>query len=208
MSRLARFAFRALALAAVLSLAGACGDDEEAQEQPTAPGADESPQPEAEAKTPPAEKPAPPAPAPAAAAGEEDPEKECLVRARCERKCESECAVEERDRSAFFAAKRARVSQAPFEVRIDRAYLDGSCHSGDKPEKRRDANGIAAVVEGEVLGQAAPQPKRHHLPLRSRERHRLAPRVGRSVSPVDLHHCHPLGQARHEPPQCTFPARH
>jgi hypothetical protein len=78
----------------------------------------------------------------------EDPEKECRTLGYCEHKCESECAAEERDRTAFYNAKRARVGNSPFAVKVERVFFTGACHRGDVPEKRRQTAGIKAVVEG------------------------------------------------------------
>ncbi|MCK9462288.1 MAG: DUF4352 domain-containing protein [Proteobacteria bacterium] len=131
------------ASAACLALAVvACGDDDA---QPVAPAAQGAAAPAAAAAAQPA---AGKAPDPAAVPAGEDPEKECRTLGYCERKCESECAAEERDRTAFYNAKRARVGESPFEVKVERVFFTGACHRGDVPEKRKATSGIKAVVEG------------------------------------------------------------
>jgi len=137
-----------LLLAVPLGLAVACGDDDEAP--PLVPGADG--QPAQPAPTPqPVAQPAPdPTPAAKTGATAIDPEKECRIEEYCERKCRGECALEERDRGPYFKAKQARAGGAPFDVTVKRVYLEGACHKGDTPEKRKATNGIRAIVEGEM----------------------------------------------------------
>ncbi len=83
-----------------------------------------------------------------AAGPNEDPEKECRILAYCEKRCVSECINEERGRAAYFKAKEQKIAGSPFEIKIIRSYLDGSCARGDDPGKRRSASGIRAVIEG------------------------------------------------------------
>jgi len=135
------------ALGACLAFAiPGCGDDEA---PPLAPGAKGAALPTAAAPAQPAAAQAP-VPASAAAPAGEDPEKECRTLGYCERKCESECAAEESDRTAFYNAKRARVGKSAFEVKIERVFFSGACHRGDVPEQRKATSGIKAVVEGSL----------------------------------------------------------
>jgi hypothetical protein len=83
-----------------------------------------------------------------AAGPNEDPEKECRILAYCEKRCVSKCINEERGRAAYFKAKQKKIAGSPFEIKILRSYLDGSCARGDEPGKRRSASGIRAIVEG------------------------------------------------------------
>jgi hypothetical protein len=136
------------ALSTVLALAVACGDDdEETPAAPAAAGQPAQPAPAAETEAAPA-----PTPTPAAKTGATalDPEKECRIEEYCERKCRGECAAEERDRGPYFKAKQAKVGSAPFDVAVKRVYLEGACHKGDTPEKRKSTSGIRAIVEGEM----------------------------------------------------------
>jgi hypothetical protein len=126
----------------------ACGDDDEAP--PAAAAVDGQPtQPAPAAQPTPTPDPTPTAP-PKTGAASLDPEKECRIEEFCERKCRGECALEERDRGAYFKAKQAKIGGAPFDVTIKRVYLDGACHRGDTPEKRKATSGIRAIVEGEM----------------------------------------------------------
>jgi hypothetical protein len=133
-----------------VALASACGDDDEAPPaDPAAAGA--AGQPAAPAKPTPGPSPSPiPGAGVKAAVTTPDPEKECRVTEYCERKCAKECALEEHDRAAYFKAKQARLGNAPFDTVIRRVYLEGACHKGDTPEKRRGTNGIRAIVEGNM----------------------------------------------------------
>ena len=82
------------------------------------------------------------------AGSNEDPEKECRILAYCEKRCVSKCINEERGRAAYFKAKEQKTAGSPFEVKILRSYVDGSCARGDDPKKRRSASGIRAIVDG------------------------------------------------------------
>lgn len=73
---------------------------------------------------------------------------ECELREDCQRRCVFECAAEERDRTDHFAAQRAKAAKVPFKMRVNRVYLEGECHSGGDPERRRDVDGVASIVEG------------------------------------------------------------
>lgn len=140
--------FEMLLMSAVLISTFSCGDDDEAPAaDPAAGGAPSESSPAAQ----PAPKPAPES-SPTAKPGAPalDPEKECRIEEYCERKCRGECAVEERDRGPYFKAKQAKVGSAPFEVNVKRVYLEGACHRGDTPEKRKSTSGIRAIVEGEM----------------------------------------------------------
>ncbi|MBW2276324.1 MAG: hypothetical protein JRF63_02465 [Deltaproteobacteria bacterium] len=145
----ARVAFRIVSILAFLiplGLAFACGDDDEAP--PVVPGVEGQPaQPATVAQ--PANQPTP-TPAAKTGATNIDPEKECRVDEYCERKCKGECALEERDRGPYFKAKQAKIGGAPFDVTVKRVYLEGACHKGDTPEKRKSTNGVRAIVEGEL----------------------------------------------------------
>jgi hypothetical protein len=136
-----------LALAAGLALiASGCGEDAvpaAGAQPPGVAGAQAVPgQPQVGAQ--------PAMPSAAALPPGDDPEKECLVQSFCERKCSTECAQEERDRTAYFQAKRARLGSAPFEVKVTRIYIEGSCAQGDDPAKRKASQGLKAVVDGEL----------------------------------------------------------
>jgi hypothetical protein len=145
-------ALRVLAMIAsigVLALVVACGDDAEVPPgDPAAPGA-EAQQAASPTATPAAAPTAAPTPAAKSGAGL-DPEKECRIDEYCERKCRRECAEEERDRGPYFKAKKAKLGKAPFDVSIKRVYLEGACHKGDTPEKRKETSGVRAIVEGEL----------------------------------------------------------
>jgi hypothetical protein len=132
--------FSALAVCTAFALAG-CGDDA----PPPVPAVQGAAAPTAAAPSQPA---AVQGPAPAVVPAGEDPEKECRTQDFCEGKCRSECAAEERDRTAFYAAKRARIAGSPFEVKVERVFFSGACHRGDAPEKRRPTSGLKAIVEG------------------------------------------------------------
>ena len=134
------FVSTAFAACIATAIAG-CGDDKAPPTVPVIQGA----APAAAAKAQPA---AVKGPAPAAVPAGEDPEKECRTLGYCERRCESDCAAEERDRTAFYNAKRARVASSPFAVKVERVFFSGACHRGDVPEKRRPTIGLKAVVEG------------------------------------------------------------
>ena len=73
----------------------------------------------------------------------------CRQDAACTRKCESECAAE-RDRAAFYEAKRAAAKGTPFAVQVERVFYSGACAAGDVPEKRRPTAGLKAIVEGSL----------------------------------------------------------
>jgi hypothetical protein len=142
-----------LALAACLG-ATACGDDDEQTAAPeqgekAAGKAAETPAPAAQPAAGQAKQPAP-APAPAGTPSGIDPERDWEIQRYCEKHCRDECAAKERNRGAYYQAKKTAVAKAPFEVKIARLYLDGECGEGDKPEKRKDADGIRAIVEGEL----------------------------------------------------------
>ena len=131
------------ALAACFAIAiSGCGDDKAPPPVPAVQGA----------AAPAAAAPSQPAAVkgPAAVPAGEDPEKECRTLSFCEHKCESDCAAEERDRTAFYDAKRARVASSPFAVKVERVFFSGACHRGDVPEKRRPTSGLKAIVEGEI----------------------------------------------------------
>jgi hypothetical protein len=73
---------------------------------------------------------------------------DCLYKATCQRRCESECATAERDRTAFYEAKRASTSSSPFAVQIERVFYSGMCPVGDVPSMREPTVGLKAIVEG------------------------------------------------------------
>jgi hypothetical protein len=73
---------------------------------------------------------------------------ECEMREDCQRRCVYECAQEESDRTDHFTAQAAKIVQSPFQLRMNRVYLKGECHSGNEPDRRRTVDGVAAVVEG------------------------------------------------------------
>lgn len=125
-----------LALAAcAAALCAACGDDAAA---PPAKAAVLSP---TQAVVPKAGQAAAPA------AGGYD---ECREAEACERKCASDCASERRDRTAFYASKKAKIASSPFEVQVERVFFQGACGSGDVPEKRKATSGLRAMVEGTI----------------------------------------------------------
>jgi hypothetical protein len=72
-----------------------------------------------------------------------------IVRA-CTNKCERECEAKDHNRIDFFDEKRAEIPKAPFDVKVERVWLRGSCHKGDTPEKRDDGDGLTATVEGKM----------------------------------------------------------
>jgi hypothetical protein len=147
--RIGLFVSAALAACFALAVAG-CGDDEAKPAPPAIPGI-AAPAAAGSAAT------AAPVPVatPAAAPAGEDPEKECRTLGYCERKCESECAAEERDRTGFYDAKRKRVANSPFAVKVERVFFTGACHRGDTPEKRKPTSGLKAIVEGTLTYNGA-----------------------------------------------------
>ncbi|MFO8074007.1 MAG: hypothetical protein R6V85_19260 [Polyangia bacterium] len=143
-----------LALAAWLG-AAACGDDDERTStteqtgEEASAGDEKKSAPAAQPAAGQAEQPASGSTAAEAPSGS-DPEREWEIQKHCEKYCQAECAAEQHDRGAYYQAKKAAIATAPFEVKIERLYLDGECGEGDKPEKRKDADGIRAIVEGEL----------------------------------------------------------
>jgi len=144
----ARFTRLVFLCALSLSMAtlASCGDDDApqtgqpqaAQQAQQAPATQAAPQAQA---TPLAASATSGAPAPS-------PESECRQMALCEQKCKSKCMSEEKNRASYLASKKAQLSSSPFEVKIDRIYLDGSCASGDDPKKRKSTSGVKAIVDG------------------------------------------------------------
>jgi hypothetical protein len=85
-----------------------------------------------------------------AATSPADPEREKDLQRYCERKCQRECDDELHERPAYLDTKKAAIAAAPFQVSVERTWLKSSCHRGDDPQKRSDADGITAVVEGKL----------------------------------------------------------
>lgn len=144
--RFFRLALLAL-VASVALVATACGDDAETPVAPVLPGQlGMQPQVQPGQTVAPVGTPtAAPTAMPTTGA---DPDSECRQLAFCEQRCKSECLNEEKNRSSYFAAKKAKIGSSPFEVTIDRIYLDGSCAAGDDPKKRKSTSGIKAIVDG------------------------------------------------------------
>jgi hypothetical protein len=130
-------------LAAIPLLQAACGDDAEAPAGtvPVAAAAPGAPLP--------AQAQAAPVPSPAAAGGL-DPEREWEIYEHCKKRSAAECAEEERDRTAYYRARQARIASSPFKTSVDRVYVTGSCGRGDEPHKRKDTGGLRVVVEGSM----------------------------------------------------------
>lgn len=79
--------------------------------------------------------------------GAEEPS-DCELREDCQRSCAMECALEEADRTNYFDQQKTKVAEIPFQMRLQRVYLKGECHSGAEPERRRNVDGVASVIEG------------------------------------------------------------
>jgi hypothetical protein len=142
MSQSMRISVLSAALAAALAVAvSGCGDD---KAPPAVPAVQGGAAPAVAGQPAAAKAPAPAAAMPTGA----DPEKECETQGYCEHKCASDCAAEERDRTGFYNAKRARIGASPFAVKVERVFFTGACHRGDVPEKRRPTAGLKAIGEG------------------------------------------------------------
>jgi len=55
------------------------------------------------------------------------------------------------DKAAYYADKKTEADSSPFNVKVDRIYLEGACHKGNIPSTRRNASGVKAVMEGSVV---------------------------------------------------------
>jgi hypothetical protein len=79
-----------------------------------------------------------------------DEERERGIQRSCQSRAERECDGEAHERKAFYDEKAAQIAKAPFDVKVDRVWLRGTCAHGDTPEKRDDTEGITALVEGKI----------------------------------------------------------
>jgi hypothetical protein len=66
----------------------------------------------------------------------------------CITECRNNCQFKKTDKIAYYTKISEEAANAPFEMTVIRAYLDGECARGDVPEKRKNTRGIKAVVEG------------------------------------------------------------
>lgn len=90
------------------------------------------------------------APTAVATSAAPDAERDKQITRACTNKCERECEAKAHDRKDFYDEKKAEIPKSPFDVKVDRVWLRGQCHKGDKPEKRDDTDGITTLVEGKI----------------------------------------------------------
>ena len=77
-----------------------------------------------------------------------DDERERNTTLSCERKAEDECIQKSKSSPAYFATQRQKIGNSPFDVRVERVWIKGTCHKGDVPAKREDSEGLKVIIEG------------------------------------------------------------